>query len=223
MFKYVFLGFLLAAVAFPFMAHADEKPRFSDSTLELCPEEFAPFEAEWTAECLVNAVRAWNIGALIELSSDPAAFECSHSRPCHEDFVFGPEPWEGAALEKRSIFDMIAVARMISVDYLHDADGNIEAIFYPGWSNESDQAKPELTSANWMNQFFVCAMEFDASIDVWLIADGFCHAEIGTPSVPREPVPREPGPYIEPVPQARSASYLPGKISRLHAWSPLPL
>ena len=73
MFKYIFLGLLLVAVAVPLIAKANEKPRFSDSTLELCPEEFAPYEAEWTAECLVNAVRAWNIGALIELTADATA------------------------------------------------------------------------------------------------------------------------------------------------------
>ena len=218
MFKYICLGLFLAAVALPLIAKANEKPRFSDSTLELCPEEFAPYEAEWTAECLVNAVRAWNIGALIELTADATAFECRRNRPCHENFVFGPEPWDGANSEKRSIFDMISAARTISVDYLHDAEGNIEAIFYPGWTDEADYEKPELTSANWMNQFFVCAMEFEPNLGVWLIADGFCHSEIGTRSIPREPEH-----YVEPLPEARSAFYVPGDVSRLHSWSPVPL
>jgi hypothetical protein len=203
MFKYFFLGVLLAAVAFPLMANANETSRFSESTLALCPEEFAQFEAEWTAECLINAVRAWNIGALIELTADATAFECRRNRPCQENFVFGPAPWEGAPTEKRSLFDMIASARTISVDYVQDAEGAIEAIFYPGWTDGSQRAKPELTSANWMNQFFVCAMEFVPDLGVWLIADDFCHSEIGMP-----PVPHEHDRYVEPLPEARSASYV---------------
>ena len=202
MFKYFFLGVLLAAVAFPLMANANEKSRFSVSTLALCPEEFAQYEAEWTAECLINAVRAWNIGALIELTADTTAFECRRNRPCHENFVFGPTPWEGAPTEKRSLFDMIAVARTISVDYVQDAEGAIEAIFYPGWTDGSQRAKPELTSANWMNQFFVCAMEFAPDLGVWLIADDFCHSEIGT-----QPVPHEHDRYVEPLPKARSGCW----------------
>ena len=204
MFRYFFLGVLLAAVAVPLMVNANEKSRFSESTLALCPEEFAQYEAEWTAECLVNAVRAWNIGALIELTADTTAFECRRNRPCHENFVFGPAPWEGAPSDKRSLFEMIAAARTISVDYVQDAEGSIEAIFYPGWGYGAHQAKPELTSANWMNQFFVCAMEFSPDLGVWLIADGFCHSEIGT-----SPMPDEHDRYVEPLPPARSASYTP--------------
>lgn len=211
MFRYFFLGVLLAAVAFPLMVNAEEKSRFSESTLALCPEEFAQYEAEWTAECLVNAIRAWNIRALIELTADTTTFECRRDRPCHENFVFGPAPWEGAPTDKRSLFDMIATARTISVDYVQDAEGSIEAIFYPGWTHGTHRAKPELSSANWMNQFFVCAMEFEPDLGVWLIADDFCHAEIGT-----TPPPREHDRYVKPLPGARSASYSPsGNLSGL--------
>ena len=202
MFRYLFLGVFLAAVAVPFVANAEENARFSETTLALCPEEFAPHEVEWTAECLVNAIRAWNIGALIELSADPSAFECKRNRPCHEDFVFGPAPWLGAPSDKRSLFDMIATARTISVDYVHNPDGSVEAIFYPGWTYGAQYDKPELSSANWMNEFFVCAMEFDAGLDVWLIAGDFCHAAFGT-SLP----PRRRDRHVEPKAGARSAAY----------------
>ncbi len=193
------------------MANANEKSRFSESTLALCPEEFAPHEAEWTAECLVNAVRAWNVGALIELTADTSAFECKRNRPCNENFVFGPAPWDGAPSEKRSLFEMVAEARTMTVEYVQDAEGTIEAIFYPGWSYGSKHTKPELTSANWMNQFFVCTMKFSPELGVWLIADGFCHSEIGTSRRPREH-----DRYVEPLPQARSASFsIPSKLGGL--------
>ena len=145
MLKYFFLGVFAAAFAVPMMAEAGEKSRFSESTLALCPEEFAPHEAEWTAECLVNAIRAWNIGALSELAADPTAFECRRNRPCHENFVFGPTPWNGAPSDKRSLFDMVAMARTISVEYVQNADGSIEAIFYPGWTRGTQMEKPELS------------------------------------------------------------------------------
>lgn len=198
MVRFFFLGLFLAAVAVPFAANANEKPRFSETTLELCPAEFAPFEKEWTAECLINAVRAWNVGALIELTATPTAFQCSRGAHCNEDFVFGPAPWTGAPMEKRSLFDMISAAQEITVEYVQREDENIEAIFYPGWSKSSEYAKPELTSANWMNVFFVCTMEFEPGLGVWLIADGFCHSEIGGSAMPRE--------YdVEPLPGARNA------------------
>jgi hypothetical protein len=204
MFRYLFLAVLLAASVFSFLSYASVKPRFSETTLELCPEEFAQFEAEWTAECLVNAVRAWNIGALIELTADPSAFECRHNTPCNENFVFGPEPWEGAGSDKFSIFELISSARIISVDYLYNAEGNLEAIFYPGWGGESEDTKPALSSANWMNTFFVCAMEFEPSLGVWLIANGFCHSEIHpTPAL------SERNQNVKPLPGARSAVYVP--------------
>jgi hypothetical protein len=199
--RYFFLAALLAAVAVP--ATAGEESRFSESTLAYCPVEFAPHEVEWTAECLVNAIRAWNIGALKELTADSNAFECRRNRPCHENFVFGPAPWKGAPSEKRSLFDMVAMARTISIEYVHNSDGSIEAIFYPGWSRGTQREKPELSSANWMNQFFVCDMEFDADLGVWLIADDFCHAEIGT-----TPRPRRRAPDSEELPRTRSASDL---------------
>ena len=209
MFRYFFLGVLLAAVAIPFVANAEEKSRFSESTLALCPEEFAPYEPEWTAECLVNAIRAWNIGALMELTVDSSALECRRDRPCHEDFVFGPAPWKGAPSEKRSLFDMIATAHTISVEYIQNADGSIEAIFYPGWAMGTQREKPELSSANWMNKFFVCALEFKPDYGVWLIANDFCHAETGT-----RPPSRRQERYVEPLPGARSAFYLePGYSS----------
>jgi len=204
MFRYLFLAVFLAASVFSFLANANEKPRFSKTTLELCPEEFAPYEAEWTAECLVNAVRAWNIGALIELTADQSAFECRRNTPCNENFVFGPEPWEGAGSEKLSIFEMISSTRIISVDYLHNAEGDLEAIFYPGWGGESGDTKPALSSANWMNAFFVCAMEFKPSLGVWLIANGFCHSDIET-----TPATDEPEQYVKPLPGARNAVYAP--------------
>ena len=209
MVRYFFLGVFLAAVAIPLIANAGEKSRFSESTLALCPEEFAPYEVEWTAECLVNAIRAWNIGALMELTADSTAFECGRNRPCHENFVFGPAPWIGAPSDKRSLFDMIATARTISVEYVHDADGSVEAIFYPGWTHGTQREKPELSSANWMNQFFVCALEFDVDLGAWLIADDFCHAEIGT-----SPSPRRRDRHVEPLPDARSAFYAEPGISR---------
>lgn len=200
MLKYFFLGAFLSAVAIPLIAYAGEESRFSESTLTYCPEEFAPHEVEWTAECLVNAIRAWNIGALMELTADSTAFECRRNRPCHENFVFGPAPWKGAPSDKRSLFDMVATARIISIDYVQNADGSVEAIFYPGWSYGTQREKPELSSANWMNQFFVCAMEFEPDLGVWLIADDFCHSEIGT-----SPSPRKRDRYVEPLPGTRSA------------------
>jgi hypothetical protein len=106
---------------------------------------------------------------------------------------------------------MIAAARTISVEYVQDAEGDIEAIFYPGWADGTYRAKPELTSANWMNQFFVCAMEFSPDLGVWLIADGFCHSEIGA-----SPIPDENDRYVEPLPQARSASYTPTGNARVY-------
>ena len=200
MVRFIFLGLFLAAVAVPYAAGANEKPRFSESTLELCASEFAQFEQDWTAECLINAIRAWNVGALKELTADTRAFDCRRHRPCNEDFVFGPAPWSGAPMEKRSLFDMISAARAVTVDYVQGEDGSVEAVFYPGWGEEAHYPRPELTSANWMHSFFICKMEFEPSLGVWLIADGFCHSEMSD-----MPALHDPERNVEPLPDARNA------------------
>jgi len=200
MFRFVFLGLLLATVVAPIAVNASEKPRFSETTLELCPAEFAQFEEEWTARCLINAVRAWNIRALSELTADSATFECRSGASCREDFAFGPAPWNGAPMEKRSLFDMISTANEVTIEYVRSEDGGVEAIFYPGWSEDAWYPRPELTSANWMHSFFVCAMEFEPSLGVWLISDGFCHSEMSAP-----PPLSDAGQLSRPLPGARSA------------------
>jgi hypothetical protein len=200
MVRFLFLGIFLAAVASPFVAQANEKPRFSDTTLELCPVEYAQFEEEWTTQCLINAVRAWNVGALIELTASPNAFRCVRDQPCNEDFALGPAPWRDAPMEKRSLFDMISASQEVTVEYVSNEDGTVEAIFYPGWSKNAHSSKPELTNANWMNSFFVCKMEFQPDLGVWLIADDFCHSDTGT-----MPLPRELDRPVDPLPGARNA------------------
>jgi len=209
MFRFIFLLIFLAAMSVPLLARANDMPRFSATTLELCPETFAAHEPEWTAECLINAVRAWNVKAIAELTADPAAFACSANAPCHRDFVFGPTPWNGAEAEKRPLFYMISAAHVVTVEYVEGEHG-LEAVFYPGWSREARYPKPELNSANWMNSFFVCAMAFEPSLGVWLIADGFCHSEMGS----REDAPEER--HVEPLPDARHAMRVPGEIPAAH-------
>jgi hypothetical protein len=203
MFRFFFLVVMLLALGLTY-ARANEMPRFSEATLELCPESFAPYEAEWTVECFLNAIRAWNVGALSELTADPSAFECRSDAPCNEHFAFGPAPWDGAHDDKRPLYDMISGAQVVTVEYI-EGDEGLEAVFYPGWSEDAHYPKPELNSANWMNSFFICAIEFQPSLGVWLIADGFCYSDIGDGTTRAR---QDEEHYVEPLPEPRNASFV---------------
>lgn len=162
----------IAAICF-FYGHAQAQ----NVKLENCPgyDGAHPVVSDvtWSANCLLQAIYEKNKNVIAALSPEA---RCTTMAPCDgpldEDtsrFIFGPvDPRYGL----KSMFEMIAKAKSVTVAFNRDYGDIMNVLFIPRPGKKKDTP-----SGGWMSAFFACDFKLDDETGIWKVVTGFCSSE----------------------------------------------